>query len=205
MAAAIGAGLPVSEASGSMIVDIGGGTTEVAVISLGGIVVSKSVRIAGDEMDEAIVSHIKRRYNLMIGERSAEAIKIKIGSAMPMPEEETMAIKGRDLVSGLPKTIEITSEEVRESLQEPVGAIVEAVKTTLEKTPPELAADIMERGMVMAGGGALLRGLDAMLGRETGIPVRLSEDPLTSVVLGAGQALDQLEQLHDLLQSSREF
>jgi len=205
MAAAIGAALPVSEATGSMIIDIGGGTTEVAVISLGGIVVSKSVRIAGDEMDEAIVQHIKRRYNLMIGERTAEAIKIRTGSAMPLPEEQTMNIKGRDLVAGLPKTIEISSEEVRDSLQEPVSAIVEAVKTTLEKTPPELAADIMERGMVMAGGGALLRGLDSLLSRETGIPVCLSEDPLTSVVLGTGQALDQIDKLLDLLQTSRDL
>jgi len=203
MAAAIGAGLPVSEPSGSMVVDIGGGTTEVAVISLGGIVVAKSIRIAGDEMDEAIVQHIKRRYNLMIGERTAEAIKIKVGSAAPLPEEETMNIKGRDLVAGLPKTIEISSEEVRESLSEPISAIVDAVKTSLEKTPPELAADIIESGMVLAGGGALLRGLDALLARETGIPVRLSEDPLTSVVLGAGQALDQIDKLHSMLQSSR--
>ncbi|MBE7557428.1 rod shape-determining protein [bacterium] len=185
MAAGIGAGLPVSEASGSMIVDIGGGTTEVAVISLSGMVVKMSSRVAGDELDEAIAMHIKRAYNLAIGEATAERIKIKIGSAAPTDEESTMEIKGRDLVTGLPKTITITSEEIREALQEPISTIVDVVKSTLENTPPELAADIMERGIMMAGGGSLLRGLDYLISRETGLPVHLAEDPLTAVVMGA--------------------
>lgn len=195
MAAAIGAGLPVQEPSGNMIIDIGGGTTEVAVISLGGIVVSKSVRIAGDEMDEAIVQHIKRRYNLMIGERTAEMIKIKIGSAIPTENEQSMRIKGRDLVTGLPKEVEVRSEEVREALQETIAAIVDAVKSTLERTPPELAGDLMEKGIVMAGGGSLLRGLDKLMSRETGLPVSLAPDPMMAVVLGTGKALEELKYL----------
>ncbi len=205
MAAAIGAGMPVAEPSGSMVVDIGGGTTEVAVISLGGIVVSNSIRIAGDELDEAIIAHVKRKYNLLIGERTAEEIKIRIGSAYPMDPECTMQIKGRDLLTGLPNTIEVTSEEVRDAIAEPVNAIVDTVKATLEKTPPELAADIMERGLVLAGGGALLRGLDTLINRETGLPVCLADDPLTAVVLGTGKALDEIETLRDVLQGCEDF
>jgi len=198
MAAAIGTGLPVSEPSGNMIIDIGGGTTEVAVISLSGIVVSKSVRIAGDEMDNAIIQHIKRKYNLMIGERTAEEIKIKIGSADLLPEEKTMVIKGRDLVAGLPRTIEVTSEEIREALAEPVAVIVETVKGTLEKTPPELAADIVDAGITMAGGGSQLKGLDSLLRSETGLPIRVCENPETAIVLGTGKALDSLDLLSRL-------
>ncbi len=193
MAAAIGAGLPVQEPQGCMIVDIGGGTTEVAVISLGGIVFSKSVRVAGDEMDQAIIQHLKRTYNMMVGERTAEDIKISIGSAYPLKEEMEMQVKGRDQVMGLPKIITITSEEIRESLREPVSAIVDAVRVTLERTPPELSADIVDRGVVLAGGGALLRGLDQLLAKETGLHVTVSEDPLTAVVLGAGKFLDELK------------
>jgi len=190
MAAAIGAGLPVQEPIGNMIVDIGGGTTEVAVISLGGIVFSKTVRIAGDEMDQAIIQHLKKTYNLMIGERTAENIKIEIGSAFVLDEETHMAVKGRDMVAGLPKPITITSEEIREALIEPIATILEAVKTTLERTPPELSADIVDRGLVLAGGGSLLRGLDRLIAEETQLPVRSADDPLTSVVLGAGRYLD---------------
>jgi rod shape-determining protein MreB and related proteins len=193
MAAAIGSGLPVADPSGSMILDVGGGTSEVAVISLGGIVVSKSVRVAGDELDNSIIQHIKRKYNLMIGERTAEQIKIEIGSADRLEEETTMTIKGRDLVAGLPREVEITSEEIREALAEPVGQIVNAVKSTLERTPPELSADIMVRGIVLAGGGALLRGLDTLLQAETGLPVSLAETPETCVVLGTGKSLDHSE------------
>ena len=203
MAAAIGAGLPVAEANGNMIVDIGGGTTEVAVISLSGIVVARSVRVAGDEMDEAIIQHIKRTYNLMIGERTAEDIKIKIGSAYKIPDAdgnpETHTIKGRDLVTGLPKSVTITANEIRECLEEPISAIVEAVKVTLEETPPELAADIMDRGIVLAGGGSLLRGLDRLLSEETGLPVFLADDPTTCVVMGTGRAVDELERLSTVL------
>lgn len=204
-AAAIGAGLPVSEPSGNMIIDIGGGTTEVAVISLGGIVVSKSVRIAGDEMDNAIVQHIKRKYNLMIGERTAEEIKIKIGSADLLPEEKTMVIKGRDLVAGLPRTIEITSEEIREALAEPVSVIVESVKNTLEKTPPELAADIVDAGITMAGGGSQLKGLDSLIRAETGLPVRVCDNPETAIVLGSGKTLDMMELLARLNNGYRTY
>ena len=195
MAAAIGAGLPVEEASGSMIVDIGGGTTEVAVISLSGIVYSRSVRIAGDAMDMAIMNYIKRKYNLLVGERTGEDIKIQIASAYPMDEKLTMEIKGRDLVTGIPKTMIITDEEVRESIWEPIGTIVETVKIALERTPPELAADIVDRGIVLAGGGALLRGLDTLLREETGLPVSIAEDPLSAVVLGTGKALDEISLL----------
>ncbi len=195
LAAAIGANLPVQEASGSMVVDIGGGTTEVAVISLGGMVRSASVRVAGDELDDAVTSHIKKVYNLMIGERTAEDIKMKIGSAFPLDEEMTMEIRGRDLVSGLPKTITISSEEIREALSEPISVILGAVKETLEQTPPELASDIMERGILMAGGGALLRGFDKLMSKETGLPVHVAEDPLTCVVLGAGKYLEEMKNL----------
>lgn len=198
MAAAIGAGLPVEEPMGNMIVDIGGGTTEVAIISLGGIVTSKSLRIAGDELDQAIISYIKKEYNLMIGERTAENIKMTLGSAFKVNEtEEVMIIKGRDLVTGLPKDIEIGEEEVRTALNEPVFAIIDAIKLTLEKTPPELAADIMDKGIMLAGGGALLRGLDSLINKETHMPVHIAESPLDCVALGAGKALEHFEKLSD--------
>jgi rod shape-determining protein MreB len=193
MAAAIGAGLPVGEPTGSMVVDIGGGTTEVAIISLGGIVTSRSIRVAGDEMDEAIIQYIKKVYNLMIGERTAEELKITVGTAMPTSESEVMDIRGRDLVSGLPKTFSITSTEISEALADTVGSIVDAVKVTLEKSPPELAADIMDRGIVLTGGGALLRNLDALLSEETGMPVIVAENPLDCVAIGTGKALDNYD------------
>lgn len=199
MAAAIGAGLPITEPVCNMIVDIGGGTTEVAVISLAGIVYSRSVRVGGDKMDLAILQHIKRKYNLLIGERTAEQIKLTIGNAYPNEEVETMSIKGRDLVSGIPKTIEINSEEVRESIQEQVDSIVETIKIALEQTPPELAADIVDRGIVLTGGGALLRNLDHLIRLETGLPVTLTEDPLSTVVLGSGKALEDIEVLKEVL------
>ena len=195
MAAAIGVGLPIASPTGNMIVDIGGGTTEVAVISLSGIVYSRSVRIAGDEMDEAIINYIKRKYNLLIGERTSEEIKIKIGSAYPMEEKQEMEIKGRDLVAGIPKVLIINDEEIREALAEPVSTIVETVKIALERTPPELAADIVDRGIVMAGGCSMLKGLDLLLREETGLPIILAEDPLSAVALGTGKALDELELL----------
>jgi rod shape-determining protein MreB and related proteins len=195
MAAAIGASLPVTEPTGSMIVDIGGGTTEVAVISLSGIVFSRSVRVGGDKMDEAILQHIKRRYNLLIGERTAEEIKITLGTAMPDDELLEMEVKGRDLVLGIPKTLRITSDEVHEALAEPVNAIVNAVRTALDRTQPELAADIVDRGIVLAGGGALLRNLDVRLREETQLPVMVTEDPLTCVVMGSGKTLDELNLL----------
>jgi rod shape-determining protein MreB len=194
MAAAIGAGLPITEPSGNMIVDIGGGTSDVAVISLGGIVYSRSVRIAGDKMDEGIIQHIKRKYNLLIGERTAELIKMGIGTAYPTEEELTMDVKGRDLVAGVPRTLTVTSSEIREAL----SGIVEAVKVTLERTPPELAGDIADRGIVLAGGGALLKNLDVLLREETGLPVFLAEDPLSSVVIGAGKALEELDILRQV-------
>jgi rod shape-determining protein MreB len=193
MAAAIGAGLPITEPSGSMIVDIGGGTTEVAVISLAGIVYSKSVRVGGDKMDEAIVNYLKRKYQLLIGERTAEQIKITIGTAYPDENIQTMAVKGRDLVAGIPKTIEVNSEEIREAIMEPVNTIVEAVRVALEKTPPELAADIVDKGIMLAGGGALIRNLDILLREETGLPIMIADDPLCAVVLGSGKALDQID------------
>jgi rod shape-determining protein MreB and related proteins len=192
MAAAIGVGLPVQDAAGNMIVDIGGGTTEVALISLSGIVYSRSVRTAGDELDEANIQYMKRAYNLMIGERTAEDIKIRIGSAASLPKETSMEVKGRDLVSGLPKTITITSQEVREAMAEPLATIVDAVRTTLERCPPELAADLVDRGLVLAGGGALLRGLDKRLREETGLPVHVAEDPLSAVAEGTGKVLSEL-------------
>jgi rod shape-determining protein MreB len=195
MAAAIGAGLPVQEPSGSMIVDIGGGTTEVAVISLSGIVYSQSVRIAGDEMDEAIMQYLKRKYNLLIGERTSENIKIQIGSAHPFDEPRKMDIKGRDLVDGIPKTLSIVDSDIREALHDTVYAIVDAVKTALERTPPELSADIAEKGIVLAGGGALLHGLDTLISLETHLKVRVADDPLSCVVLGTGKVLDELDLL----------
>ncbi|MGE5560636.1 MAG: rod shape-determining protein [Chloroflexota bacterium] len=195
MAAAIGAGLPVQEPTGSMVVDIGGGTTEVAIISLGGIVTSRSIRVAGDELDEAIVNYVKRNYNLLIGERTAEDVKIAIGSAMPSEKDETVDMRGRDLVTGLPKTVKISSNEVQKALSEPISLILEAIKVTLERTPPELAADIMDRGIVMTGGGSLLRGLDRLVARETGMPVHVADDPLLCVALGAGKYLDELDRV----------
>ncbi len=198
MAAAIGAGLPITEPTGNMIVDIGGGTTEVAVISLAGVVFSKSVRVGGDKMDEAISQYIKRKYNLLVGERTAELIKITIGSAYPTQDIQTMEIKGRDLVAGVPKTVEISDEEIRDSLLEPINQIVEAVRIALERTPPELASDIVDKGIVLAGGGALLRNLDVLLREETGLPIMLADDPLTAVVMGAGRALDEINLLRDI-------
>lgn len=195
MAAAIGAGLPVGEPTGSMIVNMGGGTTEIAVISLGGIVTSKSIRAAGDKQDDAIVHYIKRMYNLAIGERTGEEIKIVIGSAYPRTVESSMDIKGRDLVTGLPKTIKITSEEILEALREPISIIVEGIKSTLEKTPPELAADIIDRGIMLSGGGALLHGLDTLVKHETGMPVQVADNPLDCVVTGTGKALDQYDEI----------
>jgi rod shape-determining protein MreB len=189
MAAAIGAGLPVKEPTGSMIVDIGGGTTDAAIIALGGIVTHRSIRIGGDEMDEGIIHFIKRNYNLMIGERTAEDIKISIGSALPEQEDRKIEIRGRDMVSGLPKTLEITAAEINQAMKDPIQSIIEAIKITLEKTPPELAADIMDRGIVMTGGGALLDGFDRLISQETGMPVVIAEDTLDCVVLGAGKAL----------------
>ncbi|HHV62809.1 MAG TPA: rod shape-determining protein [Firmicutes bacterium] len=207
MAAAIGAGLPVHEPTGNMIVDVGGGTTEIAVISLGGIVASKSIRIAGDEMDEAVAQHVKRSYNLMIGERTAEEVKKQIGSAYPQDDQdndETMEIKGRDMVTGLPKTVKVSAREIRQALAEPVAAIVDAVRLTLEKTPPELAADIMDKGIVMTGGGSLLRGLDRLLAEETSMPVQRTEDPLSCVALGTGIALESLDTYRRVLMTPKE-
>jgi len=195
VAAAIGVGLPIQEPMGNMIIDIGGGTTEIAVISLAGIVFSKSIRIGGDEMDEAIIEYLKKTYNLMIGERTAEDIKIKAGSAYPLEEEMTLDVKGRDLVAGLPKTVSISSEEIREALQEPLRAILEATKIALERTPPELAADLIDHGIVMAGGGSLLRGMDKLIAEETGLPVHVAEDPLTAVANGTGKVLDEMRYL----------
>ena len=202
MAAAIGAGLPVDEPGGNMIVDIGGGTTEVAVISLGGIVTCKTVRVGGDEMDEAIIEHLKRSYNLMIGERTAEDIKLKIGSAFPLEEEMTLEVKGRDLVAGLPKTMTISSEEVRDSLSETINAIIDTIKLTLERTPPELSADIVDRGIVLAGGGALLRGIDKLIAQETALPVTIAEDPLTAIVMGTGKIVEEIDTYKRILSSN---
>jgi rod shape-determining protein MreB len=196
MAAAIGAGMPITEPGGNMVVDIGGGTTEVAVISLSGIVYSRSVRIAGDEMDEAIVQYIRKNYNLLVGERRAEEIKIKLGSAYPMGgERRTMEVKGRDLIDGIPKTIVIGDDEIREALREPIMTIVDAVRTALERTPPELAADIVDKGIVLTGGGALLKGLDLLLRQETNLPITVADDPLSCVALGTGKVLDELDLL----------
>jgi rod shape-determining protein MreB len=198
MAAAIGAGLPITDPAANIVVDIGGGTTEVAVISLAGIVYSKSVRVAGDKMDEAIVQHIKRRYNLLIGEYTAETIKMQIGNVMPEPPYEEMEIKGRDFVTGIPKTVTIDANEIRLAITEQVAAIVEAVKIALEQTPPELAADIVDRGIVLTGGGALLKNLNKLLEKETGLPIIVADDPLSSVVLGSGKALDNIDILKEI-------
>ncbi|MCL6478525.1 MAG: rod shape-determining protein [Peptococcaceae bacterium] len=203
MAAAIGAGLPVHEPTGNMVVDIGGGTTEVAVISLGGIVTSRSIRIAGDEMDEAIAQHVKKTYSLMIGERTSEEVKIEIGTAYPPDRSEIMDIRGRDLVTGLPKTVQISSEEVFKALSEPVTAILDAIRATLEITPPELAADIMDRGIVMAGGGSLLRGLDRLVSENTGMPVHLADEPLLAVAYGTGRVLENIDMLKRVLITHR--
>ncbi len=197
MAAAIGAGLPIATPGGNMVVDIGGGTTDIAVISLGGIVVSRSIRLGGNKFDEVIARHVKNKYNLMIGERTAEEIKVKVGSAYPMQTEMTLEVRGRDMVAGLPKTVEVTSEEIRSALSEPVGSIVERVKSVLEITPPELSSDIIERGMMLTGGGALLRGLDKLLTIETNIPIHIAEDPLSCVALGTGKALDEFDIIRD--------
>ncbi len=196
MAAAIGAGLPVGDPTGSMIVNIGGGTTEIAIISLGGIVTSSSIRSAGDKFDESIVYYVKRKYNLAIGIRTAEDIKINIGSAFPVEQEETMQIRGRDLVSGLPKTLTISSEEILEALKEPIEAILDGIKSSLEKTPPELASDVMDRGIMVSGGGALLKGIGELIKKETGMPVQIAETPLDCVAIGAGKALEQYENIN---------
>ncbi len=201
VAAAIGVGLPIQEPVGNMIIDIGGGTTEIAVISLAGIVFSKSIRIGGDEMDEAIIEYLKKTYNLMVGERTAEDIKIKIGSAYPLEEEMSLEVKGRDLIAGLPKAVTITSEEIRESLQEPLRAILEVIKMSLERTPPELAADLIEQGVVIAGGGALLKGLDKLISEETGLPVHIAEDPVTAVANGTGKVLNEIKYLRKVMVS----
>lgn len=203
VSAAIGVGLTIQEPTGNMIIDVGGGTTEMAVISLAGVVLSESIRIGGDEMDSAIIEFLKKNYNLMIGERTAEDIKIKIGSASPLQEELTMEVKGRDLVAGLPKTITITSDEIREALHAPINAIVETTRLTLERTPPELSADLIERGIILAGAGALLRGLDKLLSDETGLPVHIPDDPLTAVALGTGRVLTELKYLKQVTLQSR--
>src|SRR5216110_2766179 len=205
MAAAIGVGLPVQDPAGNMIIDIGGGTTEVALISLSGIVFSRSVRVAGDELDEAIMQYMKRAYNLMVGERTAEEIKIKIGSAYPIEKETSMEVKGRDLVAGLPKTLTITSQEVREALLEPIATIVDSVRVTLERCPPELSADLVDRGLVLAGGCALLRGLDRLLSEETGLPVHVAEDPLSAVAEGTGKCLNELKFLRQVASADRQW
>ena len=202
MAAAIGAGLPIHEPSGNMVVDIGGGTTETAVISLGGIVTSTSVRVGGDELDDAIINHVKKEYSVALGERTAEAIKLAVGSAFPTADDLVAEIKGRDLVSGLPKTIHITAEEVRRAIEEPVNSIIDAVKNTLDRCPPELAADVMDKGIVLTGGGALLKGLDERLKHETGMPIHVAESPLSCVVMGSGKCLEEFEVLKRVLVSS---
>lgn len=199
MAAAIGAGLLVAEATGSMIVDIGGGTSEVAVISLGGIVVSRSVRVGGDAFDSSIIQYIKKKYSLLIGERTAEDIKIAIGSAYPYEGEDTMEIKGRNLIDGLPKNITITSEEIREALQDSLASVLEAIRVTLERTPPQLAADIIDHGITLSGGGALLRGLDSLISKETGMPVNVAENPLDCVAMGTGKVLEDIDRLKEVL------
>ncbi|XXU70212.1 rod shape-determining protein [Sorangium sp. So ce1097] len=198
MAAAIGAGLPITEPSGNMVVDIGGGTTEVAVISLAGIVYSQSVRVGGDKMDESITAYMKRKYNMAIGEQTAERIKITVGNAYPLEQQLTMEVKGRDMVAGIPKTVVVNSDEIRDSLSEPTNAIVDAVLIALERTPPELAADIVDKGIVLTGGGSLLKNLDVLLREETGLPVMVCDDPISAVVLGSGKALDHLELLKEV-------
>lgn len=204
MAAAIGAGLPVAEATGSMVVDIGGGTSEVAVISLGGIVTARSVRVGGDAFDFAIIQYIKRKHNLLIGERTAEQIKIDIGSAFPYEEELIMDIKGRNLVDGLPKNIQITPKEIREALADSISSVLDAIKTTLERTPPELAADIIDHGIMLTGGGAMLRGLDKLISKETGINVLIADDPLDCVAIGTGRVLEDIDRLRDVLSSGED-
>jgi rod shape-determining protein MreB len=199
MAAAIGSGMPVHEPTGNMIVDIGGGTTEVAVISLGGVVTSQSVRVGGDEIDQSIISYVKKEYSLMLGERTAEEIKMSIGSAFPLPDEPSAEIRGRDLVSGLPKTIVVSAEEIRRAIEEPVSDIIDAIKVTLDKCPPELAGDVMDRGIVLTGGGALLRNLDERLRHETGMPVLVADNPLHSVALGSGKCVEDFEALQQVL------
>ena len=199
MAAAIGAGMPITEACGSMIVDIGGGTTEVAIISLKGVVYSRSLRVGGDSMDEAIQNYVKRRYNLLIGERTAEQIKIAIGTATSCEENLSVEVKGRDLVHGVPKAVVVSQEETREALVEPINQIIDTIKVALEKTPPELASDIVDRGITMTGGGSMVRNLDQLISQETGLPVMLVDDPLTAVVLGSGAVLDRLDELKDVL------
>lgn len=203
MAAAIGVGLPVQEAAGNMIIDIGGGTTEVAIISLSGIVFSRSVRVAGDELDEAVANYMRRAYNLMIGDRTSEEIKIKLGSAHPLEKETSMEVRGRDLVAGLPKTLTVTSQEVREAMSEPLAVIIENVRISLERCPPELSADLVERGIVLAGGGALLRGLDKLLAEETGLPVHVAEDPLSAVAEGTGKVLQEFDALKKVADADR--
>lgn len=198
IAAAIGVGLPIQEPAGNMIIDVGGGTTEMAVISLAGIVYAKSIRIGGDEFDDAIINHLKKTYNLLIGERTAEDIKIQIGSAYPLEEEVTIEVKGRDILAGLPKTITVTSEEIREALSEPISSILEAIRITLERTPPELSADLIDRGLILAGGGALLKGLDKLIAEETGLPVHIADDPLTAIALGTGRYLSDINLLKKL-------
>ncbi len=205
MAAAIGAGLPVSEPQGSMIVDIGGGTSEVAVISLGGIVTSRSVRCAGDAFDAAIINYIKKKYNLLIGERTAENVKIAIGSAFPMEQETEMEIKGRNLLNGLPENIRVTSAEIREALAEPLSNVIEAIKVTLEKTPPELAADIIDQGITLAGGGANIRGLDKLINKETGMPVYVADSPLDCVADGTGKVLEEIDKLREVLNDDSKY
>jgi rod shape-determining protein MreB len=203
MAAAIGVGLPVQEAAANMIVDIGGGTTEVAIISLYGLVYSRSVRVAGDELDEAITNYLRRAYNLMIGERTAEEIKIRMGSAYPQAKETTVEVKGRDLIAGLPKTIKVTSNEIREALMDPLGVIIDSIRVTLERCPPELSADLVDRGIVLTGGGALLKGIDQLVSEETGLPVHVAEDPLSAVAEGTGKLLDELDFLKKVTRSVR--
>ncbi|MFM1905852.1 MAG: Rod shape-determining protein, partial [Actinomycetota bacterium] len=202
MAAAIGAGMPIHEPTGNMVVDIGGGTTEIAVISLGGIVVAVSIRVGGDELDEAIIAYVKREYSLLLGERTAEEIKMKVGSAFPLPNEPEAELRGRDLVTGLPRTIILPAEEIRKALEEPIQAIIDAVKSTLDRTPPELSGDIMDRGVMLTGGGALLRGLDERLRHETGMPVVIAESPLNCVVLGSGRTVEEFEALGRVLVSN---
>lgn len=202
MAAAIGAGMPIHEPTGNMVVDIGGGTTEIAVISLGGIVVAVSIRVGGDELDEAIIAYVKREYSLLLGERTAEEIKMKVGSAFPLPNEPEAELRGRDLVTGLPRTIILPAEEIRKALEEPIQAIVDAVKSTLDRTPPELSGDIMDRGVMLTGGGALLRGLDERLRHDTGMPVVIAENPLNCVVLGSGRTVEEFEALSRVLVSN---
>ena len=202
MAAAIGSGMPIHEPTGNMVVDIGGGTTEIAVISLGGIVVSVSIRVGGDELDEAIIAYVKREYSLLLGERTAEDIKMRVGSAFPLPNEPEAELRGRDLITGLPRTVILPAEEIRKALEEPIQAIVDAVKSTLDSTPPELSGDIMDRGIMLTGGGALLRGLDERLRHETGMPVVIAENPLNCVVLGSGRTVEEFEALNRVLVSN---